>query len=174
MNGRATVPAVLRFGDQRLRTRCDEVDPTQRSVRELANMMWTVLRAGTGLALAAPQVGHNLRVIVVADPRTRRQRSLVMINPVIEQLAGPVEPFEEGCLSFPGLYIHIQRHRDVRVAYCDLEGEKQQLAAGGLLARIIQHEIDHLNGVLFIDHLASWRRWFLAGRLWMLKMSRGR
>ncbi len=166
-------PAVVRFGDRRLRVRSEAIEPDSDRSRETATALWDALAGETGVALAAPQIGLPYRVIVVDDPRTRQRQQLTMVNPAIECADGRIEYFEEGCLSFPGLYVQVARPQRVAAKYWDLAGKERRLTDSGLLARIIQHEIDHLDGVLFIDRLPRWRRWALAGRLWWLKRGRG-
>jgi peptide deformylase len=160
---------ILRYGDARLRLRCRDVGVGE-DARELATALWTALDTAGGIGLAAPQIGDLRRVIVARDPAALRTRSLVLVNPVITAREGPSIWFEEGCLSFPRLYVRVCRPRRVTVAYRDLDGEPQQLEDDTLMARIVQHEIDHLDGVLYIDRLAAWRRWLLVGRLLHLRM----
>jgi peptide deformylase len=158
---------ILYYGDPRLRRRCRSFAAGDPEAAELAEELWTRL-GHAGVGLAAPQIGDLRRLIVIADPRKRRRERLVLVNPVIERTEGPVVPFEEGCLSFPGVYLRIRRPRGVVLRYLDLAGEDLRLADDGLLARIIQHETDHLDGILFCDRLPRWKRWFLAMRLGFL------
>ncbi len=168
---RAASPAdrILRYGDARLRLRCRDVEAGE-DARELAAGLWAALDDAGGVGLAAPQIGDLRRVIAARDPAAPRTRSLILVNPVITAREGPRVWFEEGCLSFPGMYVRVRRPRRVAVAYQDLDGAPRRLEDDTLLARIIQHEIDHLDGVLYIDHLAAWRRWLLAGRLVSLRL----
>jgi peptide deformylase len=161
-------PRILRFGDARLRLRCRDVGPGE-DARDLADALWAALDAAGGVGLAAPQIGDLRRVIIARDPAAPRARSLTLVNPVLTATEGPRVWFEEGCLSFPGLYVRVRRPRRVTVTYQDPDGTPRQLADDTLVARIVQHEIDHLDGVLYIDHLAAWRRWLLAGRLVTLR-----
>jgi peptide deformylase len=159
---------ILRYGDARLRLRCRDVEQGE-DARELAGALWAALDAATGIGLAAPQIGDLRRVIAARDPAAPRRRSLILVNPEIVATEGPGIWFEEGCLSFPGLYLRVRRPKRVVVAYRDLDGAPRRLEDDGLLARIVQHEVDHLDGVLYIDHLVAWRRWLLAGRLAYLR-----
>jgi peptide deformylase len=131
--------------------------------------MWEVLAADGGVGLAAPQIGVLERLVVVRDPDQPpgRQR-LDLVNPVITGLFGPPVPFEEGCLSFPGLYTTIRRPRGVRLEYHDAAGRPGRLSNDSLVARIVQHEVDHLNGVLFIDHLSAWGKFRAGPRLLLI------
>jgi peptide deformylase len=165
----ARVPdRILRYGDARLRLRCRDIDVGE-DARGLADALWAALDAAGGIGLAAPQVGDLRRVIAARDPAAPRTRSLILVNPVIVATEGPQIWFEEGCLSFPGLYLRVRRPQRVIVAYRDLDGAPRRLEDDALLARIVQHEIDHLDGVLYIDRLPAWRRWLLAGRLAYLR-----
>jgi peptide deformylase len=168
---RAASPAVriLRYGDARLRLRCRDVARGE-DARDLADALWAALDAAGGVGLAAPQIGDLRRVIAARDPAAPRTRSLILVNPVIVSREGPLVWFEEGCLSFPGLYVRVRRPRRVTVNYQDLDGSPRRLDDDTLVARIVQHEVDHLEGVLYIDHLARWRRWLLAGRLASLRV----
>lgn len=161
-------PAILLHGDPRLRRRCRDVAAGENVGALAAGMQRAMLAAG-GVGLAAPQVGDARRLLVCRDPAVRNAAPLVLINPVIEDRGRIVVGFEEGCLSFPGLFLNLWRPRDVCIRYSDLAGERRRLDATGLLARVLQHEIDHLEGILFIDHLPSWRRWLLAWRLRRLR-----
>ena len=105
-------------------------------------------------------------MVVVRDPgRPTGKQRIDLVNPVIEETFGPARRFEEGCLSFPGLYFHVVRPRGVTVRFHDYVGQEQTLRDQDLVARIVQHEVDHLDGVLFIDHLARGARLMLAPRL---------
>ena len=175
MAGPGPQPEAIRiFGDPCLRRRCREVRPGEDTTG-LVRMMTAAMARADGLGLAAPQVGDDRRVLLARDPeRGRRRPPLVMVNPRLLSASGPPVSFEEGCLSFPGLFVDLARPRDVVVAYRDPAGAEHTLEAGGLLARIIQHEIDHLDGKLFIDRLPRWRRWLLGRRLRRLRRGAGK
>jgi peptide deformylase len=156
----ADVPEILIHGDPTLRASARPLDPDE-DPGDLPDRLLTALAAHDGVGLAAPQIGDLRRVIVVADPERRPLEPLVMVNPEIDEHFGPEVPFEEGCLSFPGRFYTLWRPRGVAVRYRDQAGRPQQLRDDSLLARVIQHEVDHLDGVLFVDHLPRWRRWLL-------------
>jgi peptide deformylase len=163
----AGTDTILRYGDPWLRQPCQSVRPADPAVRLLADRLWSTLRREGGWGLAAPQLGDLKRVVVIRDPRRREAaRRLVLVNPTLTARAGGREVLAEGCLSFPGLYLNLPRNRHLEVHFWDLAGQEQSLEAHGLLARAIQHELDHLDGVLFIDHLSRWRRWSL---FWQLR-----
>lgn len=169
---RAASPAdrIIRYGDARLRLRCRGVEPGE-DVRGLAEALWTSLDAAVGVGLAAPQIGDLRRVIAVRDPAKPREQGTILVNPVLVATDGPLTWFEEGCLSFPGLYFRVRRPRRVVVTYQDLAGEPRRLENDALVARIVQHELDHLDGILYIDRLAAWRRWLLAGQLLRVRLA---
>ncbi len=160
---------ILRYGDERLRAACRPA-AGDADLAALADEMWRLMLRHGGVGLSAPQIGDLRRVIVVRDPRRPRSPTrLVLVDPVLSEPSPEVISFEEGCLSFPGLYLRLERPRAVSVTYRDLAGAEHRLAADGLLARVVQHEADHLDGVLFIDHLSRWRRQLLRWRLWRLR-----
>lgn len=140
---------VRRYGDPILRQKAQPVEAVTPEIRKtLADMLETMYHQ-VGIGLAAPQVGIGLRIILVDDgPRGPR----VLINPVIVERRGVVRG-EEGCLSIPGFFGEVERSEWVRVEALDAEGLSLAFEAKGLQARVIQHEMDHLDGVLFIDHL---------------------
>lgn len=162
--GPAAAPTVLVYGDQRLRMTARAVAPGE-DLGDLPARLIAGMRGHDGIGLAAPQLGEQRRVIAVADPAVEPLQPVLMVNPEIIASTGPEVPFEEGCLSFPGLFFDVVRPRAVTVRYRDLAGAEQTLQDDGILARVIQHEVDHLDGILYIDRLPRWRRWALAGRL---------
>jgi peptide deformylase len=160
---------VRLYGDPVLRRRAAPVAATAAETRRLLDGMWEVLGTA-GVGLAAPQIGVSARVIVVRDPRRSGGRGRhELINPVLERVYGPRRPFEEGCLSFPGLYLKIWRPQGMAVAYETPAGAPARREDAGRVARIVQHELDHLEGELYIDRLPRWRRLLLEPRLWSLR-----
>jgi peptide deformylase len=166
-----SAPDVRVFGDPCLRRPCREVAATE-DVGDLVEGMLAVMADHDGVGLAAPQVGDARRVIVVSDPFASRQVPLVLINPRVEETFGPAVMGEEGCLSFPELFIDLWRPRGVAVSYRDEVGNQHTLRDETFLARVILHEVDHLDGILFIDRLPRWRRWLLSWRLHRLRQGR--
>lgn len=122
-------------------------DPTDPKIKKLIADMTTALSAHNGIGLAAPQVGENIRLCIVEH----ENEIIALINPEIKKSFGKEIIAEEGCLSFPGKFIPVRRHAKIKVKILDAQGKKQIIRAKGLLARVIQHEIDHLDGILFID-----------------------
>jgi peptide deformylase len=155
---------ILLYGDSRLRRPARPVTPGE-DLGDLPERLCAAMLEAEGIGLAANQLGDERRVIAVRDPAERGTRPLVLVNPAIMTHRGPMVSFEEGCLSFPGVFLTLVRPRGVEVAYLDLAGRPQTLRNEGILARVIQHEVDHLDGKLFIDHLPRWRRWSLSARL---------
>lgn len=153
-----TVLPVRLYPDPVLRTRCSEVEVFDAALQRLAADMVETMHAAPGIGLAAPQVGVGQRLAAVdlsvgEDP----DQLLLLVNPELSDPSGSsVE--EEGCLSIPGLSDKVARPQKVRVRARDLEGEPFEMEAEGWLARAICHEVDHLDGVLFVDHLRGLRR----------------
>ncbi len=140
---------IIIYPNPILTQKCNPVsNPTGLETKQLiADMTKTIRSDGNALALAAPQVGKNLNLFVIEIDDNLR----VFINPEIQKLSGKEVRAEEGCLSFPGKYLPITRPNKVKVKFTDTCGKKQILKTSGLLARAIQHENDHLNGILFIN-----------------------
>ncbi len=162
---KAQVARIRRYGHGCLRRKARPVDPADPKTRVLLDTLWSTLDSDGGVGLAAPQIGCLSRVVIVVDPeRPRGRRKLELVNPVITKTFGPRVPFEEGCLSFPGLYTMVWRNQGAVVTYDGPKG-KCTLREEGLAGRIIQHEVDHLDGVLFVDHLSGWKKFFLLPRL---------
>jgi len=126
-----------------------------KAVRIQAGKMLELMYEANGLGLAAPQVALPIQMLVInfaADPELKEQE-VVALNPVIVERSGGTEEDREGCLSFPGLFQKVRRHKTVKVQYYTLDGQKLEMTAHNLPARIWQHEVDHLHGVLFIDKM---------------------
>jgi peptide deformylase len=161
----------LRFyGDPLLRQPAAPVSqPGSRELRELVDDMFETCTAEEGAGLAAPQIGVSLRVFVVDCPEDPEDpespvRRFAAVNPRVVATEGETLS-EEGCLSMPGVRESVKRHARVRLAAFDVEGKPFEIWAGGLVARAIQHEMDHLDGVLFIDRLSSLKRQLLKRQL---------
>ncbi len=144
------VLSVRKYGDAGLRRRAEPVREVTAEIRRLADDMIDTMYDEAGIGLAAPQIGVSLRLMVVGDERGRNPRALV--NPVITEQGGAITA-EEGCLSIPGIFADVTRAEWVQVEAHDLEGQPVSIRARGFHARVFQHEMDHLDGVLFIDRL---------------------
>ena len=154
----AVMPLVL-LPQPVLRQVAQPVDDITDDIKQLANNMAETMYAAPGIGLAANQVGLLKRVIVMDCARDDEPPALwKMINPEIIWLSEENTKMEEGCLSIPGHNAEVVRPSEVQVSYLDIEGQKQEMQATGLLAACVQHEIDHLNGVLFLDHLSRLKR----------------
>ncbi len=167
----AAPPRIRLYGSRCLRRRAAPAAAADPGTRDLLDAMWRRLRDEGGVGLAAPQLGCDLRLVVVRDPQqpAGKQR-LDLINPVVSGTFGPREPFEEGCLSFPGLYMKVVRARGAEIRWETADGGTRTLRDEGLVARIVQHEVDHLDGVLFIDRVGRARRLTLLPRLLWLRL----
>ncbi len=144
---------VLHYGEEPLREESQPIEEINDDIRRLVEDMFETMYAANGVGLAAPQVGKNIRLAIIDtgdDP-------LVFINPEIIKSSGK-ETCDEGCLSLPGLSEKVQRAARVVARATDLDGQDFEIEAEGLLARAIQHELDHLDGVLFIDRISKARR----------------
>ena len=154
----ASMPLVL-LPQPVLRQIAQPVDDITDDILQLANNMAETMYAAPGIGLAANQVGLLKRVIVMDCARDDEPPALwKMFNPEIIWLSEENTKMEEGCLSIPGHNAEVVRPSEAHVSYLDIEGQKQEMQATGLLAACVQHEIDHLNGVLFIDHLSRLKR----------------
>ncbi|HEX2166861.1 MAG TPA: peptide deformylase [Longimicrobiales bacterium] len=154
----------LRYmGDPVLRQKAAPVSEVTEEIRTLIADMFDTMYAEEGVGLAAPQVGVTDRIIVV-DPREEDVEPFALINPHIVHLGDEVVRDEEGCLSIPGLKEIVERPATVRVEATNIEGEPVGIDAEGLLARILQHEVDHLDGILFLDRVSALKRKMLLKR----------
>ena len=148
--------AILEFPDPRLRTRAAEVKTVDGGLRKLIDDMLETMYDAPGIGLAATQVDVHQRLLVV-DVSVDKSESNALINPVIVEKDG-VTVTEEGCLSVPGYYEEVERAEHIRVRFLDRNGDEQEMEAEGLLAVCIQHEMDHLEGKLFVDYLSEAKR----------------
>jgi peptide deformylase len=147
---------ILHFPDPRLRNVAQPVEQVDDSVRQLIDDMLETMYTAPGIGLAATQVDVAMRVVVI-DISEEKDQPLCLINPQILALEG-VEEMEEGCLSVPGVYDRVERADRVKITALDRDGKAFELQASGLLAVCIQHEIDHLDGKLFVDYLSQLKR----------------
>jgi peptide deformylase len=151
--------SVLIAPDPRLKLKAKPVDQVDSSIRRLMDDMLETMYLAPGIGLAAPQVGHALRVIVLDIARDEEEKQpLRMANPEILWRSDELATYNEGCLSLPEHYADVTRPAEIRVRYLDHENEIREMTAEGLLATVIQHEMDHLQGVLFVDHISPLKR----------------
>lgn len=150
---------ILIIPDKRLRVKSEPVAAIDAAVRALVDDMFATMYAAPGIGLAAIQIGVPTRVVTMdLAAKDAAPEPKVFINPVIVDASADTSTYEEGCLSIPEYYEEVERPAAVKVKYLDLDGKPQELEADGLLATCLQHEIDHLNGVLFIDHISKLKR----------------
>src|SRR5690606_24769469 len=150
---------ILEFPDPRLRTKAAQVEPAQVTTPEfqrLVDDMFETMYDAPGIGLAATQVDQHLRFMVI-DTSEDKSAPMVFINPEILERQGE-RVYQEGCLSVPGIYADVTRADTIVVRFLDREGRQQEMAAEGLLATCIQHEMDHLEGKLFVDYLSPLKR----------------
>jgi len=147
---------ILEYPDPRLRIRAERVTVVDDDVRRLVEDMFETMYSAPGIGLAATQVDVHKRIIVV-DVSEARDQPYCLINPEILEAEGRGS-YEEGCLSVPGFYDYVERAERIKVRALDKNGEPFELEADGLLAQCIQHEMDHLEGKLFVDYLSTLKR----------------
>lgn len=154
-----TVRPIVTAPDPRLQAVSTDVETVDADIRALVDDMADSMYAAEGIGLAAVQIGVPKRVIVIdLDQKEGNKNPIAYINPKIVWASDEVAVFEEGCLSVPEIWDDVERPARIKCEYLDRDGKKQLLEADGLLATCLQHEMDHLNGVLFIDHLSRLKR----------------
>ena len=167
---------ILIHPDPRLKKLCDPVTAISPELGKLAEEMLETMYDAPGIGLAAPQIGITKRLIVLDCVKAvdEAPRPIAMFNPVITWSSEELSTYEEGCLSIPEQYAEVQRPAEVRVTWLGLDGKMQEEQFSGLWATCIQHEIDHLNGKLFIDYLGPLKRQMITRRMEKLKRERAR
>lgn len=150
---------IIKLPDPVLRKKSAAVEQVDDDLRRLLDAMLETMYEAPGIGLAGIQVGVPKQVITIDTSRDEGPREpLYLINPEILAISDDRSTYEEGCLSIPDYFAEIERPASVRVRYVDYDGEQKELTAEGLLSTVIQHEIDHLNGVLFVDYLSKLKR----------------
>jgi len=154
-----TIRPLVLIPDSKLRLVSEPVKEITSEIRQLADDMLETMYDAPGVGLAAIQIGVPVRMVTMDVSKSEEEREpMVLINPEIVWASEEKRVYEEGCLSIPEYYEEVERPDRVRFRYMDLQGETIEQDADGLLATCVQHEIDHLNGVLFIDHLSKLKR----------------
>ena len=149
---------ILKFPDQDLRIKAKPVETFDKELKTLTDDMFETMHSVNGIGLAATQIGVAKQVAVI-DISPEKNEPLVIINPAIQILdPSKTEDYDEGCLSVPGFFEKISRPSDIKLSYQDLNGKKQEIKPEGLLTKVVQHELDHLNGRLFVDHISELKR----------------
>lgn len=174
---------ICMYGNPVLREKAEPVNEFGKELKDLINDMVLTMRDENGIGLAAEQIGKRIALCVVDVPPEQDvdgngqplhadvTMPLALFNPEIVEASSTMSSKEEGCLSFPGIYVSVKRPDAVRVKYMDCNGEQREVDAKGLLARVIQHEMDHLNGVLLVDHMTQVKKIAVAGKLKRLRQN---
>ena len=155
---------VLHFPDKRLRKIAAPVKKIDNEIKNIIEQMFFTMYEEKGIGLAATQVNIHKRIIVI-DVSENKDKKIFLINPEIISLSDDIDTMEEGCLSVPGFYETVSRPKIIKVSSLDYDGKKIEIEANGLLSTCIQHEIDHLNGKLFIDYLGPIKRSFITKKM---------
>ncbi len=150
---------IIILPDKRLRVVSDPVQTVDKEVRTLVDDMFETMYKAPGVGLAAIQIGVARRILTADTSKKDDEKNpQAFINPEIVWSSEEKNIYEEGCLSIPEYYEEVERPKQIRVKFTDVHGKAQEIEADGLLATVLQHEIDHLNGVLFIDHISKLKR----------------
>ncbi len=159
MNNDTGTLSVLIANNPFLRKKTKIVEKVDlEKVKKLLPVMFEIMYKAGGIGLAAPQVGIGLRFFIIDLMKDNQSEKITIINPEIIEKSEELKSYKEGCLSFPNQYSEIVRPEKVKIKYINLEGQEQEMQTDGLLARCIQHETDHLDGILFVDHISSLKR----------------
>jgi peptide deformylase len=170
-----TIKKILIEPDPILRKKCDPLEKVDESVKKLMNDMLETMYDAPGIGLAAVQVGVLKRIVVIDISKNEEKKNpLFLINPKLITKSKNTSTYEEGCLSLPGQFAEIERPASCTVNYLDFNGQEKTLEATGLLSTCIQHEIDHLDGVLFIDYLSKLKKDMIIKKLIKHKKEIGR
>ena len=165
----AILPIIV-LPDPILRKESAPIERIDASLKRLADNMFATMYDAPGIGLAAPQIGVSRRLIVMDPARDEEAKTpLIMVNPEILSRGPEMRVHDEGCLSIPDITAEVERPALTRVAYLDLEGKKQEIELEGIWSTLVQHEIDHLNGVLFIDYLSRLKRDMVVKKFTKLK-----
>ena len=148
---------VYLYGHPVLRKESTDITPDYPDLKKLLDDMYETMYASEGVGLAAPQIGESIRMVTI-DVSEEKNQLITMINPEIIATGAEKDIGEEGCLSLPGIYEKVNRYTEVTVRFQDLDGNTVEIEADGLLAVCIQHELDHLEGKVFVDHLSQLKR----------------
>ncbi|PCJ67385.1 MAG: peptide deformylase [Bacteroidetes bacterium] len=172
---------IRAYGDAVLRAECEEITEFNDELKKLVDDMFETMDASDGVGLAAPQIGKKMRLFTIdstlfdkGKDKDKKDEGLrqIFINPVILEETGEEWAFEEGCLSIPDIREDVLRQPNVRLKYQTADGKEKEEEFDGMTARVIQHEYDHIEGVLFVDHVSAFKRQLLKGKL--ANISRGK
>lgn len=171
MSTKTKIMPIVPYGDPVLRKETEEIDKDYPDLDQLIDNMFATMEGASGVGLAAPQVGLPIRLFIVdASPFAEEYPELdgfvkVFINPIIHEESGKEWTFNEGCLSIPGIREDVDRHPNVTIEYYDQEWNLIEEEYDGIIARVIQHEYDHIEGILFTDHISGFRKRMVKGKL---------
>jgi len=168
------IRSILLYPDPRLKKVCEPIAEITDEVKKLAADMLDTMYEAPGIGLAAPQVGAMTRLLVMDCIKDGPREPMVLINPQVVWASEDVSTFEEGCLSLPEQYADVKRPASVTVRWTSLEGAEQERTFEGLWSTCVQHEIDHLEGKLFIDYLGPMKRQMVLRKLEKVKRERAR
>jgi peptide deformylase len=161
-----TIKKILIEPDPILRKKCQSIEKVDSYVKKLIDDMFETMYEAPGIGLAAVQVGILKRVIVLDISKNEEKKNpICLINPEITFRSKKKSTYEEGCLSLPGQFAEVERPKECHLKYLDYNGKSKDLKADGLLATCIQHEVDHLEGILFIDYLSKLKKDFIIKKL---------
>ena len=152
------IKKILIEPDPILRKKCQPIEKVSQEERRLMDDMLETMYKAPGIGLAAIQIGILKRLIVIDISKDEKKNPLFLVNPKITFRSKKTSVYEEGCLSLPGHFAEIERPEECHVDYIDYDGKEKKIEANGLLATCIQHEVDHLNGILFIDYLSKLKK----------------
>jgi peptide deformylase len=171
-----TLRPILIHPDPRLKKRADPVSEITKDLRAAADDMLQTMYDAPGIGLAGPQIGLMSRIIVMdcVKDKEAAPRPMVLLNPEVTWTSEAMNTYEEGCLSIPDQYAEVTRPAEVKVRWMDLDGKTQEEQFAGLWATCVQHEIDHLDGRLFIDYLGPLKRQMITRKMEKLKRERAR
>ena len=156
---------IVKYGHPALRMKARQIETISASIRELAEDMIETMEAAEGIGLAAPQIAESITLLVINSSLIEEDApSKAYINPVILAEEGTIN-MEEGCLSIPDIREDVIRPEMIKIKYLDLEGGQHEEECNGMLARVLQHEVDHLNGLLFVDRISQIKRKLLSKKL---------
>ena len=149
--------SLVFYGNETLASVAEPVENIDGSIASLIDEMFKIMYKEKGIGLAGPQVDFGKRIFVVDTGETKSQK-FALINPVIKERSAKLEPYEEGCLSVPGINADVIRPESILISGYNREGKEIEIEANGILARVFQHEYDHLDGILFIDRIEKYIR----------------
>ena len=166
---------LVLYPDQKLKKNCLPVAEVTKEIREIGLQMLETMYCASGVGLAAPQVGILKRIFVMdCGERDKNSKPHICINPELLWVSEEKSIYEEGCLSIPDFYGEVERPTQIRMSYLNQNGQRMEVELDGIEATCAQHEIDHLNGVLFIDYLGSVRRQIITSKMRKLKKQKSR